>query len=203
MKILNVALLLLSFTLVSCATIFGKSSDEVSFTSIPAGAKIYNGDKLMGVTPFTHVFDRDTFNHIHITIRKDGYESQKFMMKKTIAKAAIFNLTSVLSWGTDALSGNMMEYSPKSYLIELKKQGRASAKEIRHSQLTKLMALKKHEFFEDVAKGEGETLENVMELYEVPARKRMAVVSRLKGNLTHLLIASEPVALSTQIEANL
>lgn len=203
MKTTAISLLALCLGLSSCATLFGKSKDEVSFTSIPAGAKVYNGDKLLGTTPFKQVFDRDTFNHIHLTVRRDGYESQKFMMKKTLAKAAIFNLTSVLSWGTDALSGNMMEYSPKSYLIELKKQGRASTQELRRSQLVKLVALKRHGLFENIAKGSGEELENLMELYQVPSEKRATVAQELKQNISGLLDIQEPVALSSQVEATL
>ena len=203
MKTTVATLLALSLVLSSCATLFGKSKDEVSFTSIPAGAKVYNGDKLLGVTPFKYVFDRDTFNHIHVMVRKDGYESQKFMMKKTLAKAAIFNLTSVLSWGTDALSGNMMEYSPKSYLIELKKEGRASFEEQRRSQLVKLVALNRNDLFENIAKGDGEELENLMELYQIPNQKRASIINNLRNNMTGLLDIQEPVALSSQVEASL
>lgn len=203
MKTTVATLLALSLVLSSCATLFGKSKDEVSFTSIPAGAKVYNGDQLLGVTPFKHVFDRDTFNHIHVMVRKNGYESQKFMMKKTLAKAAIFNLTSVLSWGTDALSGNMMEYSPKSYLIELKKEGRASVEEQRRSQLVKLVALNRNSLFENIAKGDGEDLDNLMELYQVPSQKRASILNDLRIKMAGLMDIQEPVALSAQVEASL
>ena len=203
MNIKNIILIGLTVLLASCATLFGRPSDEVSITTIPAGAKVYSGDKLLGVTPFKKVFDRDTFNHIHITVLKDGYDSQRFLMKKTIAKVAILNLTSVLSWGTDALSGNMMEYSPKSYLIELKKQGKHTEIENQHSQLVKFIAVNQARLFEEIAKGGGEVIDNMMLICNVEADKRAAAVSNLRADLKTLMNIQEPVALSMQVEKNL
>jgi hypothetical protein len=46
----------------------------LSFTSNPQGAEVYLGDQFVGVTPFSHVFDRAD-GEGSFELRKPGYET--------------------------------------------------------------------------------------------------------------------------------
>jgi len=173
-----------------CATIFSESSDEVKFISKPSGADIYiDGDKI-GQTPFTMEFERTTFKHKKATIRKDGYKPKKFTLGKTIATAAIFNLTSVSSWATDATTGKMMEYSPKSYFIELEKVGTASNRMVDFDLVFVLFNYNK--LMTDFARGHGEYFDSYLQTRSIG---RKILRSRINNNFPLLLSAKNPFEL--------
>ncbi|HFE39423.1 MAG TPA: hypothetical protein ENK06_13595 [Gammaproteobacteria bacterium] len=84
-----------------------------------------NGEKV-GEVPFSITLDRDVFKNKFMTFKKNGYISKDLRIKKTIDKTSLFNFTMWPSWLTDATSGNMMEYYPGRYLIELEAKGSAT-----------------------------------------------------------------------------
>lgn len=103
-----------------CATIFSSSDQAVSFSSNPQGAEVLVDGVPIGVTPMTTRFDRNTFATRVITIRRAGAEPTRFFLQKTLNAVAILNLTSLLSWVTDAATGALIEYSPGAYHVELR-----------------------------------------------------------------------------------
>jgi hypothetical protein len=136
----------------SCATLFSKSEDEVRFKTSPPGATVYLDGDEVGVTPFTLVVRRKMATH-QVTIKKEGYESQTFTLMKSLTPASFFNCTSLLSWGTDALTGKMFEYSPNSYFVDLAKKGRMS--DISGEAL-RFIVMNHQAIIHDVSKGGGE-----------------------------------------------
>lgn len=102
-----------------CATVFSPSADEVSFLSSPEGAEVWIDGEKVGTTPYKSLFNRQTFKNSQVTIRARGYKSQTFPLSKSFNKVALLNLTLWPSWITDALSGSMIEFAPRSYYIEL------------------------------------------------------------------------------------
>lgn len=131
--------ILIVILLSGCASMNAPDSDKISINSIPAGAKVYDGANLLGTTPMTHTFKRDTFQKKTLTLRKEGYKSQDLLLGTTLAKEALWNLAfitttmGVTSWGIDAANGNMVQYHPDSYLIDLEKRGRPESARIRRA----------------------------------------------------------------------
>lgn len=118
MKNRLLVLLVLSLFITSCASVFSRSEDTVTIKTAPEGASVYlDGDEI-GQTPLTKPIKRRMAAH-KVTIKKEGYKTQTFTLKKSVTTAAFFNCTFILSWGTDALTGKMFEYSPNSYFIDM------------------------------------------------------------------------------------
>ena len=107
-----------------CASMFAPNSDNITIKTNPEGADVYYGGNLLGQTPLTYSFKRETFEQKKLNIRKEGYKNQELLLEKTIEKIALFNLGfttttfGATSWGIDAATGNAIKYSPDSYLID-------------------------------------------------------------------------------------
>ena len=112
-----------------CASMYAPSSDTITINTVPPGAEVYDGVTLLGTTPLTHTFKRDTFEHKKLSIRKEKYKTHEFKLGRTLEKVALFNFGFITttwgatSWGIDALNGNMIRYDPDSYLIDLESAG--------------------------------------------------------------------------------
>lgn len=111
-------LLLLS----GCATIFSGGDDTINIDSTPAGASVFIDGRNVGVTPFSVEVERSTFNTKGITIKKKGYKTYNFDLKKTFNGVAIFNFVGLSSWATDAATGSIVKYAPNSYSVDLIKE---------------------------------------------------------------------------------
>lgn len=148
-----------------CATMYAPESDNVTIQSNPEGADVYYGAQLLGTTPLTYSFKRDTFERKTLSIRKKGYKNQEVLLEKTLEKKALYNIAfitttmGVTSWGIDAASGHMIKYSPDSYLIDLEKVNQsARGKDRARFQRLRFVALNQYYLMNDIATGDGEYL---------------------------------------------
>ncbi len=148
-----------------CASMLAPNSDNITITTIPEGADVFYGTHLLGKTPLTYSFHRDTFEKKILNIRKEGYKNQELLLEKTLEGKALWNLTfitttfGVTSWGIDAANGNMIKYSPNSYLIDLEKDNNSSSqKDHAHLQRLRFVALNQDNLKKDIASGDGEYL---------------------------------------------
>lgn len=183
-------LLIVSVLSSGCATLFSGSSDEISFTSEPAGARVLiDGDEI-GATPLTYEVERQTFRRSEVVIQKPGYRSEKFPLKKTLDTIALLNCTSLLSWGTDALTGAMMEYSPNKYFVELTPKG--SRANLGHRRALQFMLLMHHELVRQLARRDGEQLRTLGYLFGAGPQDFPAFVAALEPELVGLLRYEHP-----------
>lgn len=82
-----------------CASHYGAAR----ITSIPSGATVLNDEdgKIIGVTPFTHVWKNDTNTRRHLIVKldKEGYYEQDFSfwlsMRHKSKKQALKNLSDI------------------------------------------------------------------------------------------------------------
>lgn len=75
-------MLIFSFLLSSCATIFKGTSERVTFNSEPSSAKVYVNGHLMGSTPFKiSLKSKDTY---FVEFRKEGYETRTVYLSNSI-----------------------------------------------------------------------------------------------------------------------
>ena len=158
--------LFIAYALLSgCASMFAPHSDNITIRTNPEGADVYHGTHLLGKTPLTYSFDRDTFERKILNIRMKGYKNQELLLEKTLEGKALFNFIFILttsgatSWGIDAATGNMIKYYPDSYLIDLEKDDNLS-REKEHARLQRLrfVALNQDDLKKDIATGDGEYL---------------------------------------------
>lgn len=118
-KIILVMLSLASLAFGS-ATLFKGGTQAISIDSVPSGAKVYVDGQLRGTTPTSVMMDKTLSAHT-IRVQKDGYAISNVVMEKSMDPVAILNIFWDLST-TDILTGNLMEYSPNNYMIQLKKK---------------------------------------------------------------------------------
>ena len=93
----------------SCATIFKGSTDNVSFSSDPSGAKVYVNGILLGTTPVQlELKSKTTYT---IEFKKEGYETRTVVLNNSVGAGwivldVIFGLIPVI---VDAATGDWYE----------------------------------------------------------------------------------------------
>lgn len=121
-RLFTIALLLSTLMLSSCATLFTGVRQKVTIESNPPGAQIYIDGRNEGVTPTTVRMHRDfdlvTDNGKDIRLVMEGYHDQYFMDTK-FNPIAILNITNILFWGIDIMTGAVMRYE-NHYLFEMR-----------------------------------------------------------------------------------
>jgi len=94
------------FVFNGCATIFKGSTDTVSYSSDPSGAKVYVNGQLMGTTPFQlELKSNQTYT---IEFRKEGYENRTVILNNSVGAGwivldVLFGLIPII---VDAATGN-------------------------------------------------------------------------------------------------
>lgn len=168
-------LCLVSLLFGGCATMFSRNYDDLTIESNPPGAEVFMGAEQIGTTPFTKRFKRVTFETTEITFRKEGYKPQTVTLGRSLATPALGNLVFVLttmgvtSWGIDAASGNMIQYSPTSYLIDLQRLGSEESAFWRSNHITLAFVLTNQmNLMQDISEGGGEYLEAYYQMNNAP-----------------------------------
>jgi PEGA domain-containing protein len=210
MKRHTIAFCALCVVLAGCGTMLGApDSDVVTIETNPAGANVYSGASLLGKTPLTHTFKRETFERIAVTIRKAGYKNQELLLEKSIEKKALFNLAfitttfGVTSWGIDAASGRAIKYAPDSYLIDLEKiNGPSSQNDPARIQRLRFVVLNQDYLMKNIADGEGDYLRTYFDIK--PSRKTSDDYQRFLNRVSLqsglLLSTHDPVTFYNYLE---
>lgn len=190
----EIGFLLVLMSLSGCATLFSDDTQRVSFTSSPEGAEVLMDGRTVGVTPVIAVIDRDSFKRRIVTMRMPGYRSVQFELGKSLNPVAILNLSGLLSWATDAMTGNMIEYSPGSYYLELEPQGvAAGAHEGAQERAALRFVLVNHRrLLADIARGDGEHLRAAARLLGVDRQAYPAFARALQRRADELLAREYP-----------
>jgi len=111
---------LLSISVSGCATVFTGTSDRIAFSSDPDGANILVNGVNKGQTPSTIVVKRK-LSDTYVTLEKTGFVDRTILLENQFNSASIFNTLNMAGWVIDGVSGSVMEYSMKSYNVELEK----------------------------------------------------------------------------------
>lgn len=175
-----------------CATLFGESTQMVQFTSKPEGAEVILDGQPIGHTPLTYTIDRSTFDRHIVVIRSEGYQTRQFEMNKGLNTIALLNLCSVLSWVTDAATGNMIEYSPSAYFLDLV-PATGSAQADRSDRVALYFVLVNHRaLLTEIARGDGEFLRALTDLLHVDREVYPLFVRDLQSQADRLLAHDYP-----------
>jgi len=105
-----------------CATIFKGSTDTVSYSSDPSGAKVYVNGSLMGTTPFQ--LELKSNQSYTIEFRKEGYQNKTVILNNSVGGGwivldVIFGLIPVI---VDAATGNWYSLDQKHVNAALEAQ---------------------------------------------------------------------------------
>lgn len=115
MKLSLFALLLVGL-FSSCATLFTGNKSIIHFSSDVPNSEVYINDEIIGETPVTAKVKRSLKNK-EVTISKDGYESQSFVLKKKFKPISLLGTTLIF---VDVASGAIVDYPDNFFHSSLK-----------------------------------------------------------------------------------
>ena len=124
-KLLTGTTLVAFATSVGCATIFTGTSDSVTIQSEPSGAKIFVDGVYSGKTTVSISMKRNQDHHI--LIKKEGYEDATTTVTRSLNVVSILNLTSILCWVVDVVTGAMWKFDQHGISVTLDKLGKQSS----------------------------------------------------------------------------
>ena len=101
-----------------CATIFSGSNDNITFKSVPEGAKVEINGNSVGRTPVTVPIKR-ALTPPQVTLKLDGYEQRSVIMQNGFNGVSILNILFWPGFIIDAVTGTLMKYDVVTYEAEL------------------------------------------------------------------------------------
>lgn len=179
-----------------CATIFSDGEDEITFNSNAPKTKVFFDNSLMGETPLTLSVDRQ-LHRIKVRLSKEGYKDQEMLLahKLNLNAAMILDITGTVTFLTpgavDALSGNMIKYSPTEYHIEMVPEKTGNLDLFHKRVASKRFAA--HNFSDiqrDLVTGEGEYLDGLKSSFQIPRAHKDVFDKVLQENLDALVTTS-------------
>lgn len=196
--------LLVSILISSCGTLFSPKNDKITIKSEPSGAEVYINEELKGKTPLEFDLKRNVFKKFEAKVRLKGYETSDFQIKKELNTVSIFNTTSILSWGTDALTGQVIQYAPSLYFVELKKQGKGSSSSIelpsKESDLLRFTQVNFQKLKADITKGSGDYLDAYLSLRGLNLVRATLVKMEIKKKAPFLVQINNPKELNERLK---
>lgn len=177
-RMVGVAIVCGAFFLFGCATLMSDGKDEVTFNSNMSPVKVFIDGSLVGETPLKIPIKRKLQKR-KLRFVKTGYETQEFDLahefnNNTLVILDITGTATTLTPGAvDAISGNLIRYSPTEYQIELllEKTGdrRIFRKRVDSKRFT---AANFRDIQKDIAVGEGEFLEAFADSFQIESIHR-------------------------------
>lgn len=178
-----------------CATLFSDTTDTITINATPSDAKIYVDGQFLGQGSATFTAPRTIIkkNIPHVKVERAGYVTQEFPLKNQFDNTAIWNLTFVYSWTTDAVTGAMFEYAPNAYQIQMQQDGAASLP--REMAVERFVLVNADRIKADLSAGSGEYLDSLV----IIAAEAKADQDTFRGRLHARrggIIASSPRAMA-------
>jgi hypothetical protein len=187
--------LMLFLALGGCATIFTDGEDEITFNSNVPGTKVYLDGIKLGETPLTIDIDRKTANRM-LKFVKEGYQTQEqellhdFNMNFGMLLDLTGTALTLTPMGVNALSGNLIKYTPTEYHIEMEPVKTGNHKLFRQRVASMRFAAHNYpDIQRDMVTGEGEFLDGLKASFHVSAAHAAAFDQALQANLDTLITA--------------
>ena len=178
-----------------CATIFSDGEDVITFNSNVDKTKVFLDGIIIGETPLTLPIERRTANR-KLKFTKPGYQTQelplshKFNMNFGMLLDITGTVISLTPGAVDALSGNLIKYTPTEYHIEMEPEKNADHNLFRKRVVS--MRFAAHNFFNiqrDLVTGEGEFLDCMKASFQILPAHQEAFREVLRANLDVLITA--------------
>lgn len=193
----------IAMTILGCASIISGTTDQISFSSNVDPVNVYIDGLKVGETPLKVDVQKKVGLGRVVRFEKAGYKTQEFNLRNKFDAVAVLDISSVIvSGGIDVLTGALMEYSPKTYHIEMVDDNEVihgdQKKQIEFAAfvLTNADVIKKN-----IAEGEGEALDSLIKLATNGASS-YKFSKWLIDNTQSILSSESPEALLTKIRSS-
>ncbi len=192
------------FYFTGCATIFSDGKDDVTIKSNVPGVKVFMDGNLRGETPLNLSVKRKLQKY-KMKFVKEGYETQEFELAHefNFNTGMVLDLTgtaiSLTPGAVDALSGNLIRYSPTEYQIEMMPI-KASELEFKKVLKSKNFAAFNFKFLvRDIVAGKGEYLDSLIYSFNIPKYKKNSIEKLIHQNKENLLLSENGIVLWDKI----
>ncbi|MDC8449824.1 MAG: PEGA domain-containing protein [Nitrospira sp.] len=101
-----------------CATIFTGSNDNITFKSVPEGARVEINGNSIGRTPVTVPVKR-ALTPPQVMLKLDGYDQRSILLQNGFNGVSILNIFFWPGFIVDAATGTLMKYDVVTYEAEL------------------------------------------------------------------------------------
>jgi hypothetical protein len=163
---------------------------------VPSGAQVIHDGKILGVTPLDAQLERKTCAS-RLTFKKPGYGVKTVDLARTVTTMAFFNIGFITttfgatSWGIDAATGKLFEYSPKAYVVELTKGSQSSLPS--DGSLEYVLA---HfgSFKQSLAQGDSSRLKDVCRLRKMSSDSCSIFIEHAQAAKLSLIAQNSPVS---------
>ena len=182
-------------TVSGCASIFTDGEDVVTFNSNVDQTNVFLDGSKIGVTPLTISLDRQIDNR-PLKFTKKGYQAQEMLLAKTFNMnfGMLLDLTgtalTLTPMGVNALTGNMIRYSPTEYHIEMEPEKTGDHRLFRQRVASmRFAAYNFPDIQKDLVTGEGEYIEGLNASFQISSAHQEAFEEILQANLKTLIKA--------------
>jgi hypothetical protein len=182
---LQVAIVLGVLLLAECATIASGTKQQVTIQSSPSDALVKVDGKPLGRTPLTLQLDKKEKQTL--TVEKEDYKTFSTKMSTTLDPWFWGNILfgGLIGTTTDGMSGAIHKYEPNQYIVTLEPVDAsrigASVAKAPMDQAREFIILSYRNLTADLAKGEGDYLDSLTKLLNVPDEQRPQALAKLRG----------------------
>ncbi|VFQ44596.1 PEGA domain-containing protein [Desulfoluna butyratoxydans] len=167
--------------LTGCATIVKGPTQEVSFTSVPAGASVILDGRVLGQTPFTMLLKKKPGQAI--VFEKQGYSPQHMTLTTRLDSWFWGNIVfgGVLGSVTDGFSGSVTEYSPSQYFITLSPVASGKTQPIsKKAEAEKYIVTAYQNIVTELNSDTGEYVASLFTLLDIPTKDQPQAVAQIR-----------------------
>lgn len=199
----SVGVLVLGLSLTGCATILGGKQQTITVNANVSGADVYLNQTLLGKTPLTAKVKRGQEGVLRVTA--EGYQPYQAALNKKISSLFWVNILSGGAFGstTDYTTGAMYEYEPDTYMVTLQAADQSSEQQSEwrlKEGLRSFVLLNNQAIVSDLAVGDGEYIDVLVDILGVKPRERAGAVDRWRKDYASSKTAIE---FATKIVAEL
>jgi hypothetical protein len=104
-----------------CATMFTGSSQQVTVSSQPPGARVIVNGGYSGVTPVSLLLK--TERDYTVTLQREGFQDTTAPIFREFNPVAVLNLVSLVCWVVDVATGALWRLTPTAVYVTLRPLG--------------------------------------------------------------------------------
>jgi hypothetical protein len=180
-----VNVVLLGLLLAGCASIISGKEQTLTFNANVNGAEVYLNDQLLGTTPLTVSVKRGQEGTFRVTA--EGHQPYEIAVNKKVNGVFFVNILSGGAFGssTDYSTGAMYAYEPSTHFISLQPNGMSSIELDdwqRREGLRGFVLLNGQALASDLAAGEGEYIDVLVDVLEMKLEDRAAAIERWRAD---------------------
>jgi hypothetical protein len=192
----KIIVLMLSMSIIGCATVIKGTDQNITFKTEPEGAKVTVSGRVLGLTPLTANVEKG--KNQSFTFEKEGYKTFTGQLSTSTEGvtfiAVLAGLSGFFSTTTDSVTGAIHEFSPDQYYVTLVKDGKNTLNSNTKPKVRAYCVHNDQLLKEQVVLGEGELVNGLLELVEEgPSPENISVIQKLLNDSKDILDFADKV----------